>query len=184
MRRLIALALLAGLTAACAAPRKAPLRQFAATLAAHDSATAALETWCERRQIARPAEVTATVLDLPPPREPTDARQLLGVAPQTPLAFRHVRLSCGGADLSFARNWYVPERLTPAMNQALETSRVPFGKVAAPLRYRRERLGTLGRGSPGCPGHTILGHRALLRLPDGQPLALLVECYTGANVQP
>ena len=159
------------------------MRPFEAVLAAHDSATAALEEWCSRNRLGVPPEVTAAVLDGPAAREPADARQLLGISPQTRLAYRHVRLACGGTTLSLAHNWYVPDRLTPAMNQALETSHVPFGKVAAPLHYRRERLNGLPRGSAECPRDTVLGHRAMLRLPDGQPLALLVECYTAANLQ-
>ncbi|MDE2621396.1 MAG: hypothetical protein KGL54_14645, partial [Sphingomonadales bacterium] len=95
---------------------------------------------------------------------------------------RHVRLTCGPATLSLAHNWYVPERLSPAMNRTLATTHVPFGKVAAPLGYRRERLGTLARRAPQCPPGTVLAHRAVLRLPDGRGLALLVECYTAANL--
>lgn len=182
-RRLCGLALLTGLAAGCTTVAPEALQPFEATLAARDSATAALEAWCARNQLGKPPEVTAAVLNVPVPREPADARRLLRLSPQTRLAYRHVQLACGGTTLSMAHNWYVPERLTPAMNQALETSRVPFGKVAAPLRYRRERLDRLPRGSRECPAGTILGHRAMLRLPDGQPLALLVECYTRANLQ-
>jgi hypothetical protein len=28
----------------------------------------------------------------------------------------------------------------------------------------------------------VLSHKAMLRLPDGRALALLVECYTAANL--
>lgn len=173
---------LAGLSPGCSTVEPSNLRPFEAALAAHDSATAALEEWCSRNQLGMPPKMTAAVLDGPAAREPADARQLLGISPHTPLAYRHVQLACGGTALSMAHNWYVPERLTPAMNQALETSQVPFGKVAAPLRYRRERLSRLPHGSAECPRGTILGHRAMLRLPGGQPLALLVECYTAANL--
>ncbi|MBC2668241.1 hypothetical protein H7F53_03675, partial [Novosphingobium piscinae] len=168
--------------AGCAAPEPQRAR-FVAALAAQDSATAALEGWCAANRLAMPATVSAAVLDQPPPPEPADARRLLGVSAEAALGYRHVRLSCGAKVLSVARNWYVPARLTPEMNAALATSRVPFGKVAAPLGFRRERLDTLPRRSRDCPAGTILGHRALLRLPDGRPLALLVECYTRANLR-
>lgn len=114
--------------------------------------------------------------------EPADARALLQVPPAAPLGYRHVGLSCGGRTLSVAHNWYVPERLTPAMNATLAATRTPFGKVAAPLDFRRERLDSRRGARPECPADTILSHRALLRLPDGRPLALLVECYTRENL--
>ena len=98
------------------------------------------------------------------------------------LGYRHVRLACGTNVLSEAHNWYVPGRLTPAMNAALAATTIPFGKVAAPLGFRRERLDSKRGARPECPRGTILSHRALLRLPDGRPLALLVECYTRANL--
>ena len=159
------------------------LASFTATLAAQDSATAALEQWCATRQIASPATVTAEVRPLSRSIEPADARGLLALGPAERIGYRHVRLACGATVLSEAHNWYVPDRLTPAMNQALDTTRVPFGKATAPLGWRRERIGTLPRGSHACPRGTILAHRALLRLPDGRPLALLVECYTRDNVR-
>lgn len=172
----LALALLA---TGCATPRSSLLTRFEATLAMQDSATAALGQWCAARGLADPATVTArTVSGQDRPPTPAD-RHLLGA---DTLGYRHVRLSCGGRVLSQAHNWYVPARLTSEMNAALAMTDTPFGKVAAPLRFTRQRLSaTRGRGV-GCPAGTILTHRALLRLPDGAPLALVVECYTRANV--
>lgn len=178
---------LLGLAAAlhgCAGTPDPRLAPFAATLAANDSATTALEQWCAARHIADPARVTASVLNSAPATAPADARHLLDLPDTERLGYRHVRLACGGTVLSEAHNWYVPARLTAEMNRTLDTSSVPFGKVAAPLGFRRERLGTLPRGHRDCPRGTILAHRALLRLPDGRPLALLVECYTRANLAP
>jgi hypothetical protein len=99
-----------------------------------------------------------------------------------PIGYRHVRLSCGDVVLSEAHNWYLPGRLTPAMNAALAASDTPFGKVAAPLHFTRRPLDSRRGRAPACPADTVLSHRALLRLPDGQPLALVVECYTSANL--
>jgi hypothetical protein len=49
-----------------------------------------------------------------------------------------VQLWCGDRLLSEADNWYVPSRLTPAMNTALETTDTPFGKAVQELKpYRR-----------------------------------------------
>ncbi|MFC3173842.1 hypothetical protein ACFOD9_06215 [Novosphingobium bradum] len=165
----------------------AALAEFEVVLAANPSATAALEQWCARRGIAPEAEVRATMITAGADRDEaaalaSAARLALGLGADEPLGFRHVRLDCGGVVLSEAYNWYAPARLTPDMTRALATSRIPFGKVAAPLRYRRELIESR-RGSAGeCPPGVILSHRALLRLPDGHPLSLLVECYTGANL--
>jgi len=93
-----------------------------------------------------------------------------------------VRLTCGDAVLSVAHNWYVPARLTPKMNHALETSDTPFGKVVAPLGFRRERLGSQRGRMAECPVGTVLSHRAVLKLADGRAISLVVECYTRANL--
>jgi len=175
-----ALAALAGtgLLAGCAGPA---LLRFEAALAANDSATAALEQWCATRGIASPARISASVVD-GGPGDPAGARTLLGVGAGERLGFRHVRLDCGGMVLSEAYNWYVPARLTAEMNATLATTRTPFGKVAAPLEFRRERLASARGAKLGCPAGSVVSHQAMLRLPDGRGLALLVECYTRANV--
>jgi hypothetical protein len=68
------------------------------------------------------------------------------------------------------------------MNEALETSDTPFGKVVAPLGFTRKRLASRRGAAEDCPKDTVLSHRALLELPDGRPLSLVVECYTTANL--
>ena len=68
------------------------------------------------------------------------------------------------------------------MNRQLAETQVPFGRVAASLAFTREPLASARRGDPACPAGAISTHRALLRLPDGQPLAMVVECYTEANL--
>ena len=156
------------------------LDSFEAALAAQDSATAVLTEWCAARGIADPAKIIAQPVEgddaLPAP----DLAQTLGVSDEAPLGYRHVRLSCGGKTLSEAHNWYVPARLTAAMNETLATTHTPFGTVAAPLGFRRERLGSVRARLAGCPADTVLAQRALLRLPSGEVLALLTECYTSA----
>jgi chorismate-pyruvate lyase len=159
------------------------LTRFEGTLAAHDSATAALQSWCSARGIAAPAEIRARLITEPPRAATPAIRTALGAAPQEPVAYRHVRLTCGKTVLSDAQNWYVPARLTPAMNAALETTDTPFGKITAPLGYRRERLAAQRGRAAECPHGTVLSHRALLRLADGHPISFVSECYTGANIQ-
>jgi hypothetical protein len=106
-----------------------------------------------------------------------------------------VQLACGDRVLSEADNWYLPGRLTAAMNQALDHSDTPFGKVVAPLHFRRHTLSARLLWSPlpkdwdmrGLPPagkqplvlpHQLLQHRALLEDAQGRPLCALVETYT------
>ncbi len=150
-------------------------------LARHDSATAALGEWCRLRGMAdRPVIAAERIADRLPPSPET--LRLLGVKPGEPIGYRHVRLSCGGVALSIAHNWYLPGRLTAEMNRTLDTTDTPFGRVAASLGYTRRRLEERRGPLPGCPADTILSHRALLELPDGRPLSVLIECYTPGNL--
>ncbi len=160
----------------------AQLTRFEAALAAQPSATRALEGWCGQLTGAEHEAITARLVAGHDAVLPADVRSLLGVGRGEALGYRHVRLACSLGTLSEAHNWYVPGRLTPAMNAALASTDTPFGKVVAPLHFAREPLASLrGRGD-GCPSRTVLTHRALLRLPDGGPLALVVECYSVLNL--
>ena len=173
----IALALLGA-----AASSSVTIEEFERTLAAQDSATAALGEWCERHKIAAASSIRASVVERTSEAGP-ETRAILNLGPNDPVGYRHVRLSCGHAVLSEAYNWFAPSRLTPEMNRALGESDTPFGKIAAPLTFRRVRLLEERGRAEFCPPDTILIHRALLRLPDGQPLAYVVECYTAANLK-
>lgn len=173
---------LAALVLAGAAAPAATLEQFEATLAAQDSATAALGQWCAVQHLAADPAIRATVISGRSNSPPGDLRSILHLPGDGPIGYRHVKLSCGGKVLSEAHNWYAPQRLTPAMNRTLDETDTPFGKVASPLRFTRERLGGERGAADYCPRGTILSHRALLRLPDGAPLAFVVECYTAANL--
>lgn len=179
--RIVAIVAPAFLLTGCAA--EARLADLEAVLASRDSATLALEEWCARRGLADGATIRAVPLDTPATSLPSDGRSLLGVEPGETIAYRHVALACGETVLSVAHNWYRPAKLTEAMNTSLADGRSSFGKVVAPLGYRRERLASTTGAGQGCPADTVLTHRALLRLPDGAPLALLVECYTEANLR-
>ena len=166
-------------TAACA---PSTLPQFRQTLAAQDSATAALGQWCAARGLADPPAITAAPVLGGERVVPAEVPGLLGMSPGQRLGYRHVRLACGDKVLSEAHNWYARERLSPDMNRTLDSSNTPFGKVAAPLHFTRQRLGDERGAAFGCPQGTVLSHRARLVLPDGQPLALVVECYTRGNL--
>ncbi|WP_156839956.1 hypothetical protein [Novosphingobium aquimarinum] len=179
--RIAAIAVPALLLTGCAA--QARLSDLETVLASRDSATLALEDWCARRALANPATIRAVPITQPDTPLPVDGRALLAASADEPIAYRHVALACGDTVLSVAHNWYRPDKLTDAMNRELANGQSSFGKVVAPLGYRRERLESAPGAGAGCPADTVLTHRALLRLPDGAPLALLVECYTEANLR-
>ncbi|HEX8620170.1 MAG TPA: hypothetical protein VF911_21500, partial [Thermoanaerobaculia bacterium] len=166
---------------------------------AASSATATLERWCrEHRMAAQPAIVAQRVPGVD--KAPSDDQlQRLGVSDRSAVKYRRVRLQCGAHTFSEADNWYVPARLTPEMNQLLDTSDVPFGKVVRELMpYRRtlearllwsplpalwelqrRRVGA-GRGSLVIPKE-VLVHTAVLYTADHQPFSLVVETYQASS---
>jgi hypothetical protein len=168
-----------------------------ADLLSHDSATLTLDRWCAHHRMADPATVTAErARGADKPASP-EIRAALKVDAATPVAYRSVRLRCGEHVLSEADNWYVPGRLTPAMNQALDTSDIAFGRAVQPLHFARHTLSASLLWSPlaagwemrGLPAagsvqlaipHHVLEHRAVLTTPDGTPFSLVVEDYTAA----
>ena len=126
-----------------------------------------------------------------------EQRQLLGVSATEPIRYRRVRLRCGEHVLSEADNWYVPSRLTPDMNQQLDTTDIAFGRVVQPLNFQRRTLSArllwlplpqgwemgstvvdLSTDKLKVPAQ-VLEHRAILTLPDGTPFSEVVETYTG-----
>jgi hypothetical protein len=167
-----------------------------ADLLAHDSATLTIERWCADHRLADPARIVAErVSDAVKPAS-AEVRAALDVKAEEPLGYRRVRLKCGDHVLSEADNWYVPARLTPAMNHVLETTDTPFGKAVAALHFRRHTLSadvlwrplpkgwemgaTLAPKEAGAltiPDH-VLEHRAVLSTPDGEPFSEVAETYT------
>lgn len=117
---------------------QALLQTLNANILASTSATLTLEKWCADHGMASAARIVARQqrnVDLPATAE---QRTRLAVSPETPLKYRRVQLYCGEHLLSEADNWYVPGRLSAAMNQLLEQTDTPFGKVVLPLTpYRR-----------------------------------------------
>jgi len=100
---------------------------------------------------------------------------------------------CGTLVLSEADNWYVPGRLTPEMNQLLDTTDSPFGVVVRSLHFQRHTLSSTLLWLPLPAGWEmdaasrrsvaanqsmpaqLLEHRAVLTLPDGTPFSEVVE---------
>jgi chorismate-pyruvate lyase len=172
------------------------LQTLNAELLSHDSATLTLERWCEAHHLASPARIVAEQVQGADKPLADDQRQVLAVGPGEPVRYRRVRLVCGARVLSQADNWYVPSRLTPEMNRALETTNISFGRVVAPLQFRRRTLSATllwrplpdgwdtGVAQPSEAGGALqipaelLQHRAVLTLPDGAPFSEVVETYT------
>jgi chorismate-pyruvate lyase len=176
------------------------LETLNAQLLSHDSATATLSDWCAAHQLAAAATIVADRIETTPPELPADTRERLRVEPKQTVQYRHVRLRCGEHVLSEADNWYVPDRLTGQMNDTLQHTDTPFGRVVQPLHFQRHTLSAqllwrplpegwemqrmAGARAPSRrsaplqipPG--VLEHRALLTLPDGTPFSEVTETYT------
>ncbi|WP_066719365.1 chorismate--pyruvate lyase family protein [Sphingomonas pituitosa] len=136
-------------------------------LLASPTATAVLERRCGAPVRA---EVDRTVHKDPTPEQ----RMRLGVGPDERVVYRSVVLRCAGVAFSVAENWYVPSRLTPEMNAALEQGDTPFGAVIRPLHPHRKPLEQVTAGV----APYVLRHRALVLDGEGRVLAEVVENYT------
>ena len=163
------------------------------SLIAGHSATAVLQAWCAKYKMANPPRIVAKRdhgID-----KPVTARQrrLLGVGPDEPIKYRRVQLLCGSHVLSVADNWYVPSRLTLAMNAQLETTRVPFGLVVRPLHPVRRTLSVERIWLPRPRDLTRSGrllvvptylfrHTAIVLDDHYRPLAEVIENYTGESL--
>jgi len=152
--------------------RQAGIDRLQRDLLAAPGATLFLTGRCGELHLADPAVVRADTVPTPD-GAPADVRALLKVDAAERIAHRHVRLTCGGHVLSEADNWYVPARLTPAMNNTLETSDTPFGTVVRPLNFHRRTVET-ARPSAGA---TVLRVKAVLLTPQETPISLVVENY-------
>lgn len=174
-----------GGTASMPPPNVGPQALIAALrsriLASH-SATLALESWCADYKLAVDPHLTAE--RLPVADKPLSAAQRarLMIGPDEPVRYRRVRLACGGRVLSEADNWYVPARLTAAMNATLDGTRTPFGRVVrplAPVRNTVEVRSRIPRGEPG-PDDPLFEVDAVLSTGAGQPFCEVVETYLGS----
>ena len=172
------------------------LQTLNADLLGHDSATLTLQRWCSRHQLASPARIVAERVRGAYQAPTDEQRQQLRVTPVEEVRYRHVRLLCGTVVLSEADNWYVPARLTPEINQRLDTSDTPFGVAVQALHLQRHTLSAevlwqvlapewemqpaAAAAAQGelCVPPQVLRHRALLTLPDGTPFSEVVETYT------
>jgi hypothetical protein len=171
-----------------------------ATLLAARSATFTLDKWCADHKLGGETKIHARLMrDVDKPII-AEQRRRLQIGDDEPVKFRHVELKCGDRVLSEADNWYVPSRLTPEMNQLLETTDIPFGRTVADLKPTRQTFAAeiiwrpLEDGWEQRPPSadrpeqklqippTLFEHRALLYTPDRKPIAEVDETYTRGNL--
>ncbi|HEV7157694.1 MAG TPA: hypothetical protein VGN38_04995 [Caulobacteraceae bacterium] len=127
------------------------------------SASVALNQWCVAHHLP---PLAAHRVAGSAKSTPTAVRSALGAGA---IAYRRVWLACGPVRLLVGDNWYLPSRLTPAMNRRLETSEAPFGLVVRPLGFHRHTLSV--------DGPVV---RALVVDDAGRPLSYVVETYVRA----
>ncbi len=173
----------------------AVLQDFNADLLSHPSATLTLERWCAAHRLA-PGRIVAELDRAADKPASAEQRGRLRVGDDEPVAYRRVRLSCGGRVLSEADNWYVPGRLTAGMNRLLTETTTPFGRAVLELGFHRELLSAAllwqplplgwemqptlpaaGSGALAIPDR-VLEHRAVLLTRDNVPFSEVVETYT------
>lgn len=148
------------------------------------SATAVLEAWCAERGLSADPRLVAR--RVPGADKSFDAaqRRRLGLSPDEPVRYRRVRLACGAHVLSEADNWYVPSRLTPAMNAALDETDAPFGRVVRPLEPTRRNVALRPLHDPAAarpgPDDPLFEVDAVLATGAGLPFCEVAETYLGA----
>ena len=137
------------------------------------SATEVLTTRCAALGFASPALIRAVRVSSAQHTVNTSVRALLRVRAGEAVHFRRVRLMCGSHVLLQADNWYVPDRLTAAMNHTLETTETSFGTVVKPLGFHREILKIGSSGEADYP----LVVKAILLSGKGERFSLVIEHY-------
>jgi chorismate-pyruvate lyase len=173
----------------------AVMQTLNADLLASTSATATLEKWCRDHAMAADAKITACLVRGADKAPSEEQLERLHVVDARELKYRRVELRCGTRILSEADNWYVPARLTDAMNEQLETTDAPFGRVVQSLRpYRRTLAASMlwsplpagwELAAPTSRGTTsrleipkeLFRHRAMLFTSASVPFAEVVETY-------
>ncbi|MCJ2069544.1 hypothetical protein MKK75_12205 [Methylobacterium sp. J-030] len=155
-----------------------------ARILAADSATLALEGWCAEHRLAADPHLVAE--RLPGPDKPLTPAQRarLAIGSEEPVRYRRVRLVCGDHVMSEADNWYVPARLTPEMNAALDGTRTPFGRVVRPLAPVRRTVEVRAGTSGAAPADRLFEVDAVLWTGAGQPFCEVVETYLGTALPP
>ena len=166
------------------------LQTLNAELLASRSATLTLERWCRDHRLAAQPLVVARLIAGDAKAPTAEQMGRLQVAAAHEVKYRRVELRCGDVLLSVADNWYVPGRLTAAMNRALETTDEPFGKAVRELEPTRQTIGMTLLWAPlpegwemGVAGdgaampEALLEHRAVLFTRERKPFSEVREVY-------
>jgi len=154
-----------------------PDDEFLRCLDSHCTATLALNDWCNRHGLPGADRVHAEVLQ-DEPIDPAAYTGRLVVAPGETLRHRRVRLNWGAMTLSEADNWYLPQRLPPAMRERLENSSVPFGQVVMSLGPQRTDETRERVDATDADDHRFFLHvTALLYTAQGAAIAEVSERY-------
>lgn len=174
----------------------AVLQTLNANLLGSKSATRVLQAWCEDHQMADKPVINA-IRDTSLNKEASpEVRNMLQATAGDLIAYRRVKLYCGIHVLSEADNWYLPERLTPEMNNLLTNTDTPFGAAVRGLNFYRktEKVDLLwqplpknweqkkrilsGRKSALFIPDQVLQHQAILFSDKNIPFSFVVETYT------
>jgi hypothetical protein len=119
-----------------------------ADILASPSATLSLERWCHDHRLADEPKIVARNMNAADRPPAVEQRMRLQVDDREAVKYRRVQLQCGTRVLSEAENWYVPSRLTAAMNRLLDTTDTPFGKAVEALEPYRQTFAVKMRWSP------------------------------------
>jgi chorismate-pyruvate lyase len=109
------------------------MQSLSAEILVSTSATTTLEKWCRDHRLAEDPRIVARRVSGVEQQPTREQRERLQVTHGERVRYRRVELVCGNQVLSVAENWYVPDRLTAAMNRELDTTDAPFGRVVRPL---------------------------------------------------
>ena len=174
-------------TPAARAVAKVRIAQLQQQLMSNPSATVVLAQWCAAHHLVPEPQIVARRVLGPPRPLPERVRLNLRLKPGEAVGYRRVQLLCGDRILSDADNWYVPDRLTGAMNQRLDQTDMPFGLAVRSLHFRRRTLSSEVLWVPGAlaatggmmtiPDH-LLRNEGLLTIPGGLPISQVIEKYT------
>lgn len=146
------------------------------------SATMVLEQWCEQHGLGE-APVRLTVRQEEASFQPVPPEAAHIFPSDEPLKYRLVALCCGSLEVAWADNWYAPARLPDPMNERLDTTSVPFGRVVASLNVTRDNLDSKVLWHAGqhlFSDTPILRHIATVCRSDGLPLSLVRESFSAA----
>ena len=166
---------------------KSRIAQLQQLLLSQPSATLVLGQWCATHHLAPAPQIVARRVIGQPRPLPERVRLRLRLKPGEATGYRRVQLLCGDLILSDADNWYVPDRLTPAMNQRLDHTDTPFGLAVRSLHFKRRTLssevlwvpsaGAVAGGMVTVPEH-VLRNEGLLTVAGDLPISQVIENYT------